>query len=668
MYRIQVIILILFLTYWSSAQEATFPEPLSARTSNYDISVQLDTENKMVRAKETLYWTNPSTDTVPYIRFHLFLNAFRNTQSTFKKEAGSTFNQPVDPDNLKEEDWSWINIDHVEDVNGNDLTSFLEYVHPDDDNVNDRTVIQLNLPQPVLPKETITLKLDFTSKLYKLNVRTGYSKDFYHNVQWFPKTGVYEPAGTRFANKGQWNCHQYHPTTEYFGEYGNFNVDITVPKDYLMGGTGTLYKEEIKGDKKTYYFHAEDVIDFAWTTSPNLVLVEDQWKDVKIKLFIAPEYVCCTDRYISSAKHAMDYLGERLMNYPWPYLTIIVPPFHAVNAGAMEYPTLITAPGLYKFPSWLRTPEYFVIHEFVHQYFYLMIGTNEFEEAWMDEGFTSYWKSRVLDHAYGKKKSVVELGFVQMGAMEFFRSRYTGMKNMKVAESTRAGWKYENGRDRALYYSKPATWLRTMEGMLGIETMDEIMYTFFQRWKFKHPCRNDFIDVVNEVVPKNHGNVFGENMNWYFDQVLLGTGDCDYGISRISNNKLSKEYVGIFEEKGRKPERKINTETLDETYESRVVVARLGDIHVPQEVLIQFEDGTEILEKWDGKARTHGFVYRGNSKVAAAYIDPYEKIYIDRNFLNNSLRTKAETKTVWKYMSQLMMRLQNVLQGVSFLV
>ena len=119
-------------------------------------------------------------------------------------------------------------------------------------------------------------------------------------------------------------------------------------------------------------------------------------------------------------------------------------------------------------------------------------------------------------------------------------------------------------------------------------------------------------------------------MNWYFDQVLLGTGDCDYAISRISNNKLAKEYVGIFEEKGRRPERKLNTENPDDIYESRVVVARLGDIHVPQEVLVRFEDGTETLEKWDGKERTHGFVYKGNSKVAAAYIDPNEKIYIDK--------------------------------------
>ena len=646
------------------AQEATFPEPLSARTANYDISVELDTDKKMLHAKETIYWKNPSNDTVSTIRFHLYLNAFRNTNATFYKDGSRFFGEP----GLRDEDWSWIDIDHIEDATGRDLTSFLKYVHPDDDNDKDRTVMELTLAAPVLPKETITLHLDWSSKLHKVNVRTGYNKDFYHNVQWFPKTGVYEPAGTRFAKEGQWNCHQYHPTTEYFGEYGNFNVDITVPKDYVVGASGTLYKEEEKGEQKTWYFHAEDVIDFAWTASNDLMLVEDKWNDVTIKLFICPQYECCTDRYISSAKHAMDYLGEHLMPYPWPYLTIIVPPFYAANAGAMEYPTLITAPGLYRFPEWLRTPEYFVIHEFVHQYFHLMVGTNEFEEAWMDEGFTSYWKSRVLDHAYGKKKSVVDLGYANMGAMEFFRSRYTGMGNLKLAESTRFGWEYENDRARALFYSKPATWLRTLEGLVGIETMNEIMHTYFHRWKFKHPCRYDFIEVVNEVVPKIHGDTFGENMHWYFDQVLYGTGDCDYAVAEIVNHKLPKTAIGIFKEKGMKAERQSIPEHQDIDYENKVIIHRLGDIQIPQEILIEFSDGTQQLEKWDGKARVTTFEYHGNATIVSASIDPSEKIYMDRNFLNNSYRVEPEAKTIWKYVSQLMMRVQNVLQGIGALV
>jgi len=311
---------------------------------------------------------------------------------------------------------------------------------------------------------------------------------------------------------------------------------------------------------------------------------------------------------------------------------------------------------------------YFVIHEFVHQYFHLMVGTNEFEEAWMDEGFTSYWKSRVLDHAYGKKKSVVDLGYANMGAMEFFRSRYTGMGNLKLAESTRFGWEYENDRARALFYSKPATWLRTLEGLVGIETMNEIMHTYFHKWKFKHPCRYDFIEVVNEIVPKRHGDTFGENMHWFFDQVLYGTGDCDYAVAEIVNHKLPKNAIGIFKEKGMKAERQSIPEHQEIDYQNKVIIHRLGDIQIPQEVLIRFSDGTEQLEKWDGKARVTTFEYQGNATIVSASIDPSEKIYMDRNFLNNSHRVEPEAKTIWKYVSQLMMRVQNVLQGIGALV
>ncbi len=656
--------LLLFFLISAQGQEATFPEPLSARTSSYDISVVLDPENKMLHAEETVYWTNPSDDEVPDIQFHLFLNAFRNTKSTFYNDPSRFFGQPE----LEDEAWSWISIDEIRDESGTDLTAYLEYIQPDDENKNDRTVMRLNLPEPVQAQALKTLHLKWSAKLHKLNVRTGFEKNFYHNVQWFPKTGVYEPAGSRFATEGGWNCHQYHASTEYFGEYGNFNVDITVPKDFLVGATGTLYKEEVNGNQKTWYFHAEDVIDFAWTASDDLILVEKKWKDVSIKLFIAPEYECCTDRYFESAIHGLDYLGEHLMPYPWPYLTIIVPPFYAANAGAMEYPTLITAPGLYKFPNWARTPEYFVIHEFVHQYFHLMVGTNEFEEAWMDEGFTSYWKSRVLDHAYGEKNSLIDLGYANMGTMEFFRSRYTGMSNLKIAESSRFGWQYENDRSRALFYSKPATWLRTLEGLVGLDTMNEIMRVYFHRWKFKHPCRHDFIDVVNEVVPQKHGSRFGENMDWFFEQVLYGNGDCDYALAEIVNKPLPKNAIGIFEEKGMKASREAIAENQSNSFHNKVIVHRLGDIRIPQEVLVRFEDGSEVLETWDGKARVHAIEYRGNKRISAAIVDPSEKIYLDKNFLNNSYRVEPESKTIWKYISQLFMRVQNVLQGISFLV
>jgi hypothetical protein len=667
MLKIGILPLFLFCALVAVAQEAIFPEPLSDRIASYDISVRLDAENKMLNADEIIRWKNPSDDTIREIQFHLYLNAFKNTQSTFNKEANPGFRQ-ADVVKLKDEEWSWSHINKIEDEAGNDWTDFLEYVQPDDDNEYDETVIQLNLPRPVLPNDSITLKLNFTAKIPKVRVRTGYSNDFFLQVQWFPKVGVYEPAGMRFAEEGSWNCHQYHPTTEYYANFGEYNVDITVPDDYKVGASGVLYKETANEDgTRTFFFHGEDIIDFGWTASPDFMIVEDEWNHVKIRLFIIPDYDCCTDRYIQAAKNALEYFDERIMRYPFPTLTIVVPPFHGVNSGAMEYPTFITAPGMYKFPDWVRSPEYFVIHEFIHQYFQMMVATNEFEEAWMDEGFTSYYKSRIMDHYYGEKSSVIDLDFFHMGAMEFFRSRYNGMDNMSINNSVQFGWKYPFGsRARALFYSKPATWLKTLEGLLGIETMDEVMRSYFNRWKFNHPCRYDFIDVVNEVVAREKGDEFGPDMNWFFDQVLYGTDICDYAVANISNTLMPTFEAGIFEEKGMKAQ-KIDIDRPFR-YESRVVLHRLGGIQLPVDVLIHFEDGTQKCERWNGKDRVFGFTYHGDQRIDYAIIDPDQKIYMDKNFLNNGLRIKPESKPIRRYITDLMIRLQHILQGISLLV
>ena len=646
-----------------SAQEKWFDVPLSERIASYDIDVKLDVDRHYLNATQTIYWQNPSDDTIRTIPFHLYLNAFKNTESTFYRESYGSRRFP-DLGNTTEADWGWINIDNIKIEDGKDLSNQLRYIHPDDDNSEDRTVVELVLPEPILPRAKVTLKLNWTAKIPKIKIRTGYSKDFYLQAQWFPKIGVYEPAGMRFAKTGQWNCHQYHPTTEYYANFGNYNVRINAPSEFMVGASGTRTEVVVQEDgTSTHSFHGEDIIDFTWTASPNFEVFKESYSGFELELLINSEYSCCTDRYLGAAKHAIDYLGERLMPYPFPKLTIVVPPLHGINAGAMEYPTLVTAPGMYGFPNWLRSPEYFVVHEFVHQYFMMMVATNEFEEAWMDEGFTSYWKSRILDNAYGIKNSVINLRWLRMGAMEFFRSRYVGMDNIHLAESTRAGWEYPDGSPRALFYSKPATWLKTLEGIVGIETIDKIMHTYFHRWKFKHPCRFDFIDVVNEVVTDKHGDKFGENMDWFFEFVLYGTGACDYAVGSIQNLESAKAMVGIWEDSLQSKKQEIVKK-----YHSIVVIERLEEIQLPIDILVHFSDGTEKSAYWDGKARTHGLTFDTDVPIDYVEIDPLQKNYMDLNILNNSMRTQPSTSGLWTYMSNWAMRIQQVFQGFSFFI
>lgn len=641
-------------------------QPLSTHIASYDISVRLDTSRKMIYADQTVYWTNPGTQSISEIPFHLYLNAFKNSESTFYKESGLT-NRGIEVDQLTSRDWGWINIDQIQLANGQDVTERLKYIQPNDTNRADQTVIQLDLPGSVAPGETLELKLKFTAKIPKIKIRTGYSKNYYLMVQWFPKVGVYEPPGMRFSVDGQWNCHQYHASTEYYADFGAYNVDITVPNGYQVGASGKLQRKELNDSTTTHFYRAQDIIDFGWTASPDFDIVRDRWKNVDLNLYIIPEYRCCTDRYLQAAKNTLEYMGNHFMDYPFSDLTIVVPPFHGLRSGAMEYPTFVTAPGMYRFPTSLRSPEYFVVHETIHQYFMMMVATNEFEEAWMDEGFTSYYESRILDHYYGKNKSVIDLGPVGMGAMEFRRTRYVAMDNMHVAEMTRPGWEFPHGGYRELVYSKAATMLKTLEGIVGLEVMDRIMKTYFDRWKFKHPCRFDFIEVVNEVVGQLNDPMLGEDMNWFFDQVLYGTGICDYAVASINNKRVSDFKIGIFEPGSRVAERVDVTPTYD--YESSVILHRLGEVKLPVEVLIHFSDGNSIMEQWDGQDRAFDFTYRGNRTIEWVQLDPDQRLYMDVNFLNNGKKAEKDNdRLVKKYTYDLILRLQGLFQFLSFLV
>ena len=267
----------IFLSFWTVAQKTIFPQPLSPRTASYDIHVKLNPEKKTLEATETLYWKNPSADTIRELQFHLYLNAFKNTMSTWYKESNGLWNLPEDAKGQEKENiWGWVDIDRIKDAHGNNLTSKQQYIHPDDDNEDDQTVVAIPLAQPILPFETDTFYINFSAKLPKTRARVGYNRDFHFAVHWFPKVGVYEPAGVRYAKQGQWNCHQFHSRCEFYADFGVYNVDIEVPANYKVGATGLLQKEKENGKTKIYSYRAEDVIDFGWTASPHFIEINDK--------------------------------------------------------------------------------------------------------------------------------------------------------------------------------------------------------------------------------------------------------------------------------------------------------------------------------------------------------------------------------------------------------
>ena len=230
--------------------QVIFKTPLSPRIANYEMQVKLNPEAKQVLGSEVLTWRNATSKPTQELQFHLYMNAFKNTQSTHISEKGgraSTLN--------KKKGWGWIDVNSLS-VDGVDLTGRMAFIQPDDGNAQDQTVLRIRLDRPVRPGQTIQVKIDFTTQLPWVYRRNGYYKDFVFVSQWFPKVGVLEEGG--------WNCHQFHADSEFFADYGVYDVTLTLPEAYVLGSTGTQQSVQTQDGLTTYQIRAEDVHDFAW--------------------------------------------------------------------------------------------------------------------------------------------------------------------------------------------------------------------------------------------------------------------------------------------------------------------------------------------------------------------------------------------------------------------
>ena len=611
--------------------------PLSRRITGYRMDVELDPVTKTVYGTMDAYWVNISGDIVPDIELHMYLNAFRSNKSTFYKENN---NSP----GSKKDDVGWISISSMTDLKGNDLTRSMGYISPDDGNPDDMTVLRVVLPAPVAPGDTVFLKIRFRSKLPSNIIRTGYKEDYFFVAQWFPKFGVYEPAGMRYALKGGWNCHQFHANSEFYANHSTYDVNITLPEKFVVGSGGMLLEEKKRGDgKKTLSYRAEDIVDFAWTAWPGYAVATDQWKNVKITFLYPPERKNQVSRQLTAVKNALEYFSANVGPYPWPHLTFVDPPAKGAGSGGMEYTTIFTSESVTGIPDYIHLPEMVTVHEFGHAYFMGILASNEFEEPWLDEGVNSFLEERIMDHYYGKG-GLIDHPWLKVSDELQGRASYVTAGNNKVASNSEYSWNYPHGSYGIMSYMKTATWLYTLMGIIGEDATNEVFREYYREWAFKHPSGRDFIAVFNKVVPKVCGDKFGPDLNWYFDQTTWGTGICDYKVSGIINTRNTGYEGAVL--KGDSVEMKKNQYKNDTLFTSKVQLERPGEITLPVEVLVHFENGDSRMEYWDGKSRFKDYLYTGKWKVDRVKIDPGYKIKMDVNWINNSMTVKPDRKPV----------------------
>ena len=334
--------------------------PKSLRNASYSIDARLDPASRTIRASEIVSWRNVTSRPTDELQFHLYWNAWRDSRSTFMRERALRGRPPTRrPGEFSTLDVTSIRLVQITEQGvhqsiqgtasagaGNasstgasptpiDLTDQKRFITPDDGNAEDQTVLAVRLPRTVEPGEMATIEVNWTAHVPRTFARTGAIGSYFFVAQWFPKLGVLEEDG--------WNTHQFHAGTEFFSDYGVYDVRLTVPQDWIVGATGIERERQSHPDgTTTHHYYQEDVHDFAWTTSPDYIertaVVETGAEEaskaaIQVRLLLQPEHRDQAERYLEAARVALTQFTNWFGAYAYPQLTIVDAAYQSGTGG-----------------------------------------------------------------------------------------------------------------------------------------------------------------------------------------------------------------------------------------------------------------------------------------------------------------------------------------------
>lgn len=597
--------LLLLTCLWPSPSIAA---PQYRQVVDYDIKVKLDDAITTLTGEESIIWTNITNRPTSILYLHLYPNAFAEG-STFLQESGGMLRG----DRMSKEGYGHMHITRLQS-SGQDLT--WGFVQPDDGNPADRTLARVDLPRPVNPGESLRLYIEFEVKLPQVFARMGRYSQFAMAGQWYPKIAVYEPAGVRDRAEAGWEAHQYHGNTEFYADFGSYRVRIDVPITHTVAATGNLLNQSVStGNRRVYTYRAERVHDFVWATDNDFEVKTATFSNsvqppVRIQVYLQPEHADLAEVYLHAGREALDHLSKWLGPYPYDVLSLVCPTAGASGAGGMEYPTLVTG-----WDASIKDEQLIalvLVHEITHQYFYGLVASNEFEEAWLDEGFTSYIEDKIMQSAYGVPINPADDAF---GVPEAY-------------PLVLDGWKYPGADAYASnVYTRGKLVLHELERRLGWERLQAALRTYVDRYRFKHPSTRDFQRVLEQTA--------GQNLTAFFEHYVYGSGMDDYAIENVVSRRSNGEH----------------------TYLTEVSVSRATGLIQPVRLLAWFKDGSTQELVWEADSESAILSFSHNSTLTGVELDPAPHVLIlDNVRINNfyALRSNSRLQIWLSYLLQLL--------------
>jgi hypothetical protein len=601
------ICIFLFTLIFSQAQSEYLP------VASYKANIRLDDKEKKISGQEKIYFLNTSTKNIDTLYLHLNLNALSSDSTVFIKES-----EDLKKLMEKEEYKGYLKIKKI-----NSHSEALRY------KVNE-TIMQIFLSKPLKPGENIELELEFELKLPKIILESGYDGENYVMRDWLPKMAVLEKDGT-------WSAQPQHFLSEHYSDFGTYDVAMTLPLKYIIEGTGYVISEKKNADStKTVTFHAEKVHDFSFCASPDFRIKKRSIEGTEVVFLILPEDLYKFPRWVKAAEFTLKYCNSHFGKYPYNKL-VIADISIGMGQGAMECPMMITVtPKIPFLFSYVKLDEWILIHELVHQWWYGIVANNETEEAWLDEGFTTYTTRMIMEKEFGEKGNILNRWGVVLSDQDISRLAYLTAPRLDPVVTP--AWKSVNfySYTTNVYY-KASLVLELLENTIGKERMEKILIGYYDRYQFRHPKTEDFIKLAEEIS--------GQKLDSFFGDWLYSTKTCDYEVRRIKS-----------EEPGSSKNKK------EKLYETTVELRRNGDIIMPVEAQIKLENGEKLKKYWDGKDKWIKLKLETKAKIKSATLGPKYVNILDVNINNNALSTDPYRWPLLKFFSDYLFWMESVVQ------
>lgn len=499
---------------------------------DYNIKIDFNHKNHQFDGQQNLIYFNNSPDTISKVFFHLYFNAFQPGSMMDVRSRSLP-----DPDSRV--------MDRISKLKKNEI-GFHEIKMIQQSGIKleyhiQGTVLEVKLEKPIMPNQSTDFYLEYISQVPVQIRRSGRNNKEgidYSMAQWFPKIAEYDKDG--------WHANPY-IAREFYAPWGDFDVSISIHEDYVVAATGILQSQINHNQKKIWRFKAEDVHDFVWAADPDYVhdILNVDSENLELHFY----YQKSSDEMVKNWKKLQDdtaeafkFINKTFGKYPYSKYSII-----QGGDGGMEYPmaTLITGERTYS--SLLSV----TIHEVLHSWYQMLLGTNESYLAWMDEGFTSFAQNITFLNMFNNIYNLDLINPLKKSYNRYYNFVKTGLEEPLSTHSDHFSTNEAYGVGS---YTKGAIFLMQLSYIIGEDNLYKGLRRYYNQWKFKHPNEYDFIRIMEKVS--------GIELDWYLDYWIKTIHQIDYSVEvRDNDNK----YLGI-------------------------IISRIGKMPMPIEIEIQYDD------------------------------------------------------------------------------